>query len=89
MPLTVFSEDQIELLKKNPFTLSVTPRKLLFTKEFKDIFWKEYQDGCIPRIILEKYGYSVDILGKMRIWGIAHYIKSEYANKNDQNLNSN
>ena len=84
MPLTVFSEDQIELLRKNPFTSSVTQRKLLFTKEFKDIFWKEYQEGGIPRNILEKYGYSVDILGQVRIWGIAQYIKSEYQNKNTQ-----
>ncbi len=84
MPLTVFSEEQIELLRKNPFTSSVTQRKLLFTKEFKDIFWKEYQEGSIPRNILEKYGYSVDILGQVRIWGIAQYIKSEYQNKNTQ-----
>ena len=81
MPLTVFSEEQIELLRKNPFTSSVTQRKLLFTKEFKDIFWKEYQEGSIPRNILEKYGYSVDILGQVRIWGIAQYIKSEYQKK--------
>ena len=89
MPLTVFSKEQVELLRKNPFTSSVTQRKLLFTKEFKDIFWKEYQEGSIPRNILEKYGYPADILGQVRIWGIAQYIKSEYKNKNTQESDKN
>ena len=39
---------------------------------------EEYQNGAIPRQILEKYGYPADVLGKERIWGIAHVIKKQY-----------
>ncbi len=78
MSKKVFTDQEMEMLRGNQYTYAVTPRILSFTKEFKELFWKEYQDGAIPRQILEKYGYPADILGKKRIWGIAHVIKKQY-----------
>ncbi len=78
MSRKVFTDQEMEMLRGNQYTYAVTPRILSFTKEFKELFWKEYQDGAIPRQILEKYGYPTDILGKERIWGIAHVIKKQY-----------
>lgn len=74
----VFTEEEMEMLKNNPYTYSVTPSTLYFTKEFKELFWQEYQKGEVPRQILDKYGYPADVLGKKRIWGIAHNIKDQY-----------
>lgn len=78
MSKKVFTSEEIELLRNNRYTFAVTPHMLSFTKKFKELFWEEYQSGAIPRQILEQYGYPADILGKERIWGIAHTIKKQY-----------
>ena len=78
MSKKVFTTEEVEMLRGNQYTYAVTPHILSFTKEFKELFWEEYQAGAIPRQILEKYGYPADVLGRERIWGIAHVIKKQY-----------
>ena len=78
MSKKVFTNEEVAMLRNNPYTYAVTPHTLSFTKEFKELFWKEYQAGEIPRQILEKHGFPADVLGKQRIWGIAHTIKAQY-----------
>lgn len=73
-----FTPEQQEFLRNNPYTVNVTPDLLYLSKEFKELFYKEYQTGSLPREILHKYGYPTEILGKKRIWGIAYCIKKEY-----------
>ena len=73
-----FTEEQQQELRNNKYTAKVTANSLSFTKEFKELFHNEYLTGVIPREILRRYGYPVEILGKQRIWGIAHCIKKEY-----------
>lgn len=78
MSKKVFTNEEIEKLRHNPYTYTVTPHVISFTKEFKELFWKEYQTGANPRQILEQYGYPTEILGKERIWGIVYTIKKQY-----------
>jgi len=78
MSKKVFTNEEVEMLRSNPYTYAVTPHILSFTKEFKELFWKEYQGGEIPRQILEKHGYPADALVQERILGIAHTIKGQY-----------
>ncbi len=78
MSKKVFTDQELEMLRNNKYTYAVTPHVLLFTKEFKDLFWEEYQGGTMPRQILENFGYPASVLGKKRIWGIAHTIKMQY-----------
>lgn len=78
MSKKVFTPEEVEMLGCNKYTYTVIPHILSFTKEFKELFWEGYQGGAIPRQILEKYGYPVDVLGKERIWGIAHVIKKQF-----------
>lgn len=73
-----FTEEQQNQLRNNPYTARVSENTLSFTKEFKEVFYKRYISGEIPRAILWELGYPVGILGKGRIWGIAHSIKKEY-----------
>lgn len=73
-----FTEEQQQELRNNKYTAKVTANSLSFTKEFKELFYNEYLTGVLPREILRRYGYPVEILGKQRIWGIAHCIKKEY-----------
>jgi hypothetical protein len=72
-----FTDEQIKLLRENPYTYNVTPNTLYLTKAFKELFYKEYQDGKLPRQILEDHGYPQSVLGANRIWGIASVIKKE------------
>lgn len=73
-----FSEEQQQQLRSNKYTARVTASTLSLTKEFKEVFYEKYLSGVLPREILREHGYPVEILGKQRIWGIAHYIKKEY-----------
>ena len=73
-----FTTEQQQLLRNNPYTVRVTEDVLNLSKEFKELFYKEYLTGILPRDILEKYGYSAVILGKQRIWGISHMIRKQF-----------
>lgn len=73
-----FTPEQQQLLRNNPYTIRVTENVLNLSKEFKELFYKEYLAGVLPRDILQKYGYPVDVLGKQRIWGISHSIHRQF-----------
>lgn len=73
-----FTSEQQQLLRSNPYTVRVTEDVLNLSKEFKELFYKEYLSGAVPRDILEKYGYPADVLGKQRIWGISHTIRNQF-----------
>ena len=77
MSISQFTDEQIALLKANPYTYHVTARQIAFTKEFKEIFWTEYQNRMTPRNIFKKYGYDTDILGATRITGFQQSLKRE------------
>ncbi len=73
-----FTEEEQSLLRSNPNTYYVTANRISFTKEFKAQFYKDYMDGMLPRHILEKNDYPVEILGNRRIWGITSMIRDQY-----------
>ncbi len=73
-----FTQEQQQLLRETPYTIHVTADVLSLSKEFKEIFHKEYLSGALPRDILQKYGYPADVLGKQRIWGISHCIRKQF-----------
>ena len=41
MSKTKFTNSQIETLKSNPYTLTVTASQITFTREFKELFWND------------------------------------------------
>lgn len=73
-----FTPEQQQMLRENPYTIHVTADVLSLSKEFKEIFYKEYLSGALPRDIMQKYGYPADVLGKRRIWGISHCIRKQF-----------
>lgn len=73
-----FTNEQQEQLRRIPYTVNVTANTLSLSKEFKEIFYKEYLSGTLPRDILQKYGYQPEVLGKQRIWGISHCIRRQF-----------
>ena len=73
-----FTPEQQQLLRNNPYTLRVSENVLNLSKEFKELFYREYLAGALPRDILQKYGFSPDVLGDRRIWGISHTIRKQF-----------
>ena len=51
-----FTEEELQILRSNPFTLKVTDRQVSFTREFKELFINEYNKGLTSRQIVTKYG---------------------------------
>lgn len=78
MSRKLFTEDQQQLLRNNPYVYSVTAARLQLSKEFKEIFMTAYNSGESPRAILVNYGFDIDVIGERRIGSIAQHIRSEY-----------
>ena len=73
-----FTEEQINILRQNPYVFSVTGTRLTLTREFKELYMTAYQAGELPRSILENHGFDIGILGERRIWSISQHIREEY-----------
>lgn len=78
MSRQLFTEEQINQLRKNPYVYSITPARLSFTKEFKELFLASYNKGELPRSILENHGFDIQTLGERRVWSISQHIRDEY-----------
>lgn len=62
----VFTDEQIKELNNNPYVISVTPKYINYSEEFKELFLKDYNDGMPPIDIFRKYGLDPDTLGEQR-----------------------
>lgn len=78
MSRKLFTEEQQQLLRQNPYVHSVTAARLQLSKEFKELFLASYNAGSSPREILINYGFDLNLIGERRIWSIAHHIRAEY-----------
>lgn len=74
----LFTEEQQQLLRQNPYIYSVTETRITLTKEFKEIFMTAYKAGESPRKILEDHGFDISIIGERRIWSISQHIRTKY-----------
>lgn len=72
-----FSPEEIELLKSNPFTYSVSELTIRFTAAFKEEFWLRRKAGQRLPDIFTDLGYDVDILGASRLQNIAAQIRKQ------------
>ena len=78
MSRKLFTKEQQQLLRQNPYIFSVTETRITLTKEFKEIFMTAYKAGESPRKILEDHGFDISIIGERRIWSISQHIRTEY-----------
>ena len=77
MNRNTFTKREIQILKSNPYTYKVTESQIFYTKEFKEEFWRRYQEGETPRKIVEELGYDPDMLGTARLSGLQMNIKKQ------------
>lgn len=74
----LFTEKEIEILSKNPYTKNVSKKAITYTDEFKRIFIAEYDKGKLPRMIFEESGLSVELIGLSRIEAASKRWRSAY-----------
>ena len=75
-----FTQEQKEVLQKNPFTLSVNDYQIRFTVEFKKFLLSEREKNGIPwKEIFRKAGYDPDMFKQSRIDSIVRNIRMEAA----------
>lgn len=65
-----FTAEQMEQLKASPHVRKVTSKTVSYTVEFKEHFWRQYNDGVMPVKIFEDAGFDVNLIGDARIYGL-------------------
>ena len=77
-----FNEEQIRILKENPYTLSVTQSRISVTLEAKKLILELYQAGWTCRRIVEELGYDSKVLGEQRTKNMVRNVRREAESKN-------
>ena len=62
-----FTDDDIQELSKNPYTLSVTGNRLSVTLAAKEKILELFNEGRSRRQIMAELGYDPDLLGDDRV----------------------
>lgn len=78
MSKILFTEEDIEKLKKNKNVSKVSEKAITYTFEFKRIFIDEYITGKLPRDIFIENGFGIDIIGIKRVEQSAYRWKKTY-----------
>jgi hypothetical protein len=70
MSHTLFSKEEIDLLKQNRYVLAVSRKRLRYSGDFYEYMAVQYKSGIMPYEALEEIGIDPKILGDSRIYGI-------------------
>lgn len=62
-----FTDEQVSLLRSNPWVKSATPKYVSFTKAFMEEFISLHSKGQTRYEIFESHGLPVEVIGKKRI----------------------
>jgi len=72
-----FTQEQVEQLAANPFTLSVTVHRISFTLEFKNLFLSRYETGESVKDIFVALGYDPDVIGYNRMYSFSNRLLNQ------------
>ena len=72
-----FTEEEMALLRENPYVLGVSPSIVHFSAEFKEKFWEGVVSKKKLREIVVELGIDPDILGENRVNGLKTMIRGE------------
>ena len=77
MGVNYFTDEQVALLKDNPYIEKITNKSIKYSIKFKEEFWKRYCQGELPSAIVQSFGIDPKILGNSRLSNIVQRIKME------------
>lgn len=70
-----FTIEEMETLRENPYTESVTADVIRFTQSFKEEFWRLSVEGSTGNAAFRKLGYDPEMLGFERVHNITKRIR--------------
>ena len=85
MSIKRFTEEELSILRGNPYTLKATPSSISFTPEFKEHLWIEINGGVPAKEIIKDCGYDPEMLGAFRIKGLLQHLR-ENKRKDDSTV---
>lgn len=62
-----FTQDEIKVLRENPYVLNVNKKYISYSPKFKLLFMEEYLKGKRPTEIFREAGFDSKMLGSKRI----------------------
>lgn len=77
MARQVFTDEVVNELSENPYTLNVNNNRLSLTLKAKEKILEMREGGMSPRQIMRELGYNPDVLGKWRVKDIVRHVESE------------
>lgn len=63
----IFTIEEREKLRVNPYVKNVTDKSITYTEEFREYFINQYNLGKLPKEIFKEAGFDINILGNERI----------------------
>lgn len=63
----IFTIEEQEKLRVNPYVKNVTDKSITYTEEFREYFINQYKQGKLPKEIFKEVGFDINILGNKRI----------------------
>ena len=72
-----FSDEEIRILKSNPYTFSVSRNRFTLTLEGKKLVLELHKAGLNYRQIMEELGYEPEMLGLQRAKNLVRYTRRE------------
>lgn len=70
-----FTNEQQEQLRANPYIEKVSDTTITYTRDFRETFMDQYQNGKLPSQILREMDIDPRLLGKRRVNSIVQRIK--------------
>jgi transposase len=80
MSKKIFTKKEIEILSKNPYVNSVSPKGITYTDEFKELFIAQKEKGKFASEIFRDCGLNPEIVGKRRIDSASRRWREAYSN---------
>jgi len=77
MSKLIFSKEDIEKLKDNPYILNISEKAITYTDEFKETFIELYNKGKMPSEIFRLCEIYPEIIGQKRIDMVAYRLKKK------------
>lgn len=74
----LFTDEEMQLLATNKYTLNVTESQIKFTNDFKDDFWRLYLTEMPVKDVFITLGYDPDLLGTKRTDGFVYNLRKRY-----------
>lgn len=77
MSKRAFNEEEIKELSKNPYIKHVGEKGITYTKEFKEYFLNEFNNGKKTTEIFTNAGFNTKLLGRDRMDSFTNRVKTK------------